>query len=55
MILLIGRMHSPFEQLTLVERRHAVLRKAVEVFLIDFGLDGANAIRQALAYMLSHR
>ena len=29
------------EQLALVERRHAVLRKAVEVFLMDFGLDGA--------------
>ena len=40
------------EQLALVERWHAVLRKAVEVFLVDFGLEGANAIRQALAYVV---
>ena len=40
------------EQLALVERRHAVLRKAVEVFLMDFGLEGGNAIRQALAYVV---
>ena len=33
------------EQFALVERWHAVLRKAVEVFLMDFGLQGANAIR----------
>ena len=40
------------EQLALVERRHAVLRKALEVYLMDFGLEGANAIRQALSYVL---
>ena len=40
------------EQLALVERRHAVLRKALEIYLMDFGLEGANAIRQALSYVV---
>ena len=40
------------EQFALVERRHAVLRKALEVYLMDFGLEGANAIRQALSYVV---
>ena len=40
------------ERLSLVERRHAVLRKAVEVYLMDFGMSGASAVRQALAYVV---
>lgn len=43
-----------YEQLALVERQHAVLRQGVEVFLMDFGLEGANAIRQAW-HMLSQK
>ena len=31
------------EQLALVERRHAVLRKAIDIFLLDHGVDGASA------------
>ena len=40
------------EQLALVERRHAVLRKALEVYLDDYGLNGAKAIKQALSYVI---
>ena len=40
------------EQLALVERRHAVLRKAVDIFLLDHGVDGAKAIRTALVYIV---
>ena len=40
------------EQLALVERRHAVLRKALEVFLTDYGINGAKAIMQALRYVI---
>ena len=37
------------EQLALVGRRHAVLRKALEVYLADYGINGEKAIKQALA------
>ena len=40
------------EQLSLVERRHSVLRKALEIYLVDFGMTGANAVRQALSYVV---
>ena len=40
------------QQIALVERRHAVLRKALEIYLADFGLTGSNAIRQALCYVV---
>ena len=40
------------EQLVLVERRHSVLRKALEIYLVDFGMTGANAVRQALSYVV---
>ena len=35
-----------------MERRHQVLRKAIEVYLDDMGLNDANGIRQALCYVL---
>ena len=35
-----------------VERRHQVLRKAVEIFLNDKGLANVDGLRQALAYVL---
>ena len=38
------------ERLALVERRHAVLRKAIEVYLDDLKLDHADGIREALTY-----
>ena len=34
------------EQLALVERRHAVLRKALEVYLADYGITTASAVRR---------
>ena len=40
------------ELLALVERRHAVLRKALEVFLTDYGINGTKAIIQALRYII---
>ena len=40
------------EQLALVERRHAVLRKALELYMNDYGTTGANAIREALSYVV---
>ena len=40
------------EKLALVERRHALLRKAVEIYLADLELEGAVAIRQALVYII---
>lgn len=37
---------------TLVERRHAVLRKAIEIYLSDLQLDTVDGIRQALSYVV---
>ena len=44
-----GEAHT---RLSLVERRHAVLRKAVEIYLTDLKLDTIDGIRQSLAYVL---
>ena len=44
-----GEAHT---RLSLVERRHAVLRKAVEIYLTDLKLSTVDGIRQALAYVL---
>lgn len=44
-----GEAHT---RLSLVERRHAVLRKAIEIYLTDLKLDTVDGIRQALAYVL---
>ena len=51
----IQHMISPGEahtRLGIVERRHAVLRKAVEVYMDDLGLQTVDGLRQALAYVL---
>ena len=40
------------EQLALVERRHAVLRKALDIFMNDYGTSGCNAIREAISYVV---
>ena len=39
-------------RLSLVERRHAVLRKSVEVYMQDLQLHGADGIRSALTYIV---
>ena len=44
-----GEAHT---RLSLVERRHAVLRKAIEIYLTDLNLTTVDGIRQALAYVL---
>lgn len=44
-----GEAHT---RLSLVERRHAVLRKAIEIYMADLGLSTVDGIRQALAYVL---
>ena len=51
----IQHMISPGEahtRLGIVERRHAVLRKAVEIYMNDLGLQTVDGLRQALAYVL---
>ena len=35
-----------------MERRHAVLQKALEVYLADYGINGEKAVKQALAYIV---
>ena len=40
------------ERLAIVERRHAVIRKAVEVYLNDLQMDGPAAIQEALSYVI---
>ena len=44
-----GEAHQRLGQ---VERRHAVLRKAIEVYMHDLKLEGREGIRQALTYIL---
>ena len=44
-----GEAHS---RLALVERRHSVLRKAIELYLEEMKLDDENGIRKALTYVL---
>ena len=40
------------ERLALVERRHAVLRKSIEIYMQDRQLTGSEGVRQALAYVV---
>ena len=44
-----GEAHS---RLALVERRHSVLRKAIEVYMTDLQKEGVQAIREALTYIM---
>ena len=44
-----GEAHN---KLSLVERRHQVLRKAIEVYLDDLKLEGPDGIREALCYIM---
>ena len=44
-----GEAHT---RLALVERRHQVLRKALEIFLNDRNLDGTAGLRTALTYVM---
>ena len=51
----IQHMISPGEahtRLGIVERRHSVLRKAVEIYMGDLDLHTVDGLRQALAYVL---
>ena len=40
------------ERLALVERRHAVLRKAIEVYLSDRKLDNKKSVREAITHII---
>ena len=40
------------ERLGHVERRHSVLRKALEVYMHDLSLEDGDGVKQALAYVL---
>ena len=44
-----GEAHT---RLSLVERRHAVLRKAVELYMHDLKVYGVDGIKQALCYVV---
>ena len=44
-----GEAHT---RMSLVERRHAVLRKAIEVYISDLDLHGPDGLRTALTYVL---
>ena len=44
-----GEAHT---RLILVERRHAVLRKSIEVYMMDLDLHGPDGLRTALTYIL---
>ena len=44
-----GEAHT---RLSHVERRHSILRKAVEIYMTDLKIDGHKGIRQALVYVL---
>ena len=44
-----GEAHT---RMGVVERRHQVLRKAVEIYMDDRGLQDLDGLRQALAYVL---
>ncbi len=51
----VQHMISPGEahtRLALVERRHAVLRESVEIYMDDLELTSIDGLRQALAYVL---
>ena len=40
------------ERLALGERRHAVIRKSVEVYFDDMSADGSSGIQEALNYII---
>ena len=44
--------HEAHERLALVERRHAGIRKSVEVYLDDTSADGPSGIQEALSYIV---
>ena len=44
-----GEAHT---RLSLVERRHAVLRKAIELYVDDMKICGVDAVKQALSYVV---
>ena len=44
-----GEAHN---RLALVERRHAVLRKAIEIYLEEMKMEDDNGVRKALTYVL---
>ena len=48
-VIAAGESHT---ELALVERRHAILRKAAEVYMADLELLGANGVREALVYVV---
>ena len=39
-------------RLSLVERRHMTLRRAIEIFMDDMKVNGPSGIRQALTYVV---
>ena len=39
-------------RLSLVERRHATLRRAIEIYMDDMKVNGPSGIRQALTYVV---
>jgi len=52
---MINHMVAPgeaHERLGLVERRHSVLRKAIEVYLHDLKLSGSSGIKESLRYVV---
>ena len=44
-----GEAHA---RLAVVERRHQILRKSIEVFLHDLSMTGADGIKQAITYVI---
>ena len=51
----VGHQVAPgeaHERLSIVERRHAVLRKAIEIYMDDFKSTGANGVKEALTYVV---
>ena len=44
-----GEAHT---RLSVVERRHQILRKSLEVFIYDLSLSGADGVRQAITYVI---
>ena len=40
------------ERLGVVERRHSILRKAIEVYLYDLNLSGLDGIKESLVYVI---
>ena len=40
-------------RLALVERRHIILRRTIEIYMDDMKISGPSGIRQALTYVVS--